>query len=332
MQVSNGSMHRISAPPAFEVQLPAELESAVAARRLLGRAVSAWCLSDSLRQDGELAISELVTNAVLHAGTLIGVQIKRMGAGLRIEVHDGNPHLPVVDAARPEELLSNRSMTGRGLALVAATSDRWGCEPVGCGKVTWAEVGTGQRMVAAAPPPSYPPAPQVPAVPAVAAARGVVRRSAVTGSGRKVHLVGVPVALLLESTRQLSDLQREVQVMSMGRTSPPDLEQVVQTGKPWITDLDLWLDSDRRVAESAAAEGRDTTDFDLLVPEDIASRIDGIAAWLRRAASSIMRRQLLTLPASAEVTAYRRWYGDEILRQLAGREPSPCPVRVPTNS
>ncbi len=183
-------------------------------------------------------------------------------------------------------------------------------------------------MVNPAPVPKFPPPPPAPPIPAEALARGVVRQTAVTGAGRRVHLIGVPVALLLESTRQLSDLQREVQVMALGRSAPPELEHMVQTGRPWISDIDLWTDADRRTAESAAAAGAETVDFEVTVPEDIASRIDGIANWLRRAASSILRRQLLTLPPSAEVTAYRRWYGEEVVRQLSGSHPRPCPIRV----
>lgn len=321
-------MERTSSPAAFEARLPAELESAVAARRLLASAASAWGLGDPVRHDAALAVSELVTNSVLHAGTSIHLLIRRLGSGLRVEVQDGNRHLPVVDAARPEELLSNRSMTGRGLALVAATSDRWGCEPLADGKVIWAEVGTGRRVVEPAAAPRFPPAPPEPAIPGAAARRGVVSRPAMTGSGRRVHLIGVPVAVLFESIQQLSDLQREVQVVAMGRHASSDLDPVVQTGKPWTTDIDLWTDCDRRMAESAAAAGAETVDFDVMVPDDIATRIEGVAAWLCRVARSILRRQLLTLPASPEVTAYRRWYGEEILRQLAGAEPTPCPVRV----
>ncbi|HWE54409.1 MAG TPA: ATP-binding protein [Acidimicrobiales bacterium] len=321
-------MDRVSPLGEYEARLPAELESSVAARRLLASAVSSWGLGDGARQDGALAVSELVTNAVLHAHTPVCVRIKRLGAGIRIEVEDGDPHMPVVSAARPEDLLSNRSMTGRGLALIAATCDRWGAEPRGCGKITWAEVATGQRVIEAVPAPNYPPMPAAPMIPEAVLARGVFRQTAVAGAGRRVHLVGVPVQLLLESTQQLSDLHREMQVMLLGRDAPPELENVVQAGKPWISDIDLWTDSDRRMAESAAALGRETIDFDVLVPEDIVSKIEGVASWLRRAASSITRRQLLTLPATAEVTAYRRWYGDEILRQLSGREPRPCPVRL----
>jgi hypothetical protein len=119
-----------------------------------------------------------------------------------------------------------------------------------------------------------------------------------------------------------------MQVMAMGRDAPPELEGVVQAGRPFISDLDLWTDSDRRFAESAAAAGRETVDFEVFVPDDVASRIEGMAGWLRRAASSIRRRQLLTLPPSSQVAAYRRWYGEEIMSQLAGRDPQPCPVTV----
>ena len=300
----------------------------VVARRLLASSLAAWGMDDPIRSDSALAISELVTNSVLHAGTPVAIRISRLGAGVRIEVHDGDPRIPVVDAARPEDLLSNRSMTGRGLALVAATCDRWGSEPVGCGKVTWAEVGTGRFRLQAEPAPAFPPPAAPPRLAPDAVANGVTTSSAVTAGGRRVHLVGIPVELLLESTRHLSDLQREMQVMAMDRTAPPEVEQVVQAGKPWGTDIDRWVEAERRVAESAMARGERTVDFDVVVPDDIARRIEGIAAWMGRTASSVLRRHLLTLPASDEVAAYRRWYGEEIVAQMAGRPPRPCPVRL----
>ncbi len=300
----------------------------VAARRLLVTSLAEWDLDDGVCNDGALAISELVTNSVLHARTAIGVRISRLGAGVRIEVRDGDPRIPVVEAARPEDLLNNRSMTGRGLALVAATADRWGADPSLGGKVVWAEVGTGQRVLSSEAAPTFPTPPPLPQVTAAARAQGVVTRSALTGGGRRIHLVGVPVKLLLESTRHLSDLQREMQVMAMDRTAPPEVEQVVQAGRPWITDIDQWVDVERRTAESALARGEETVDFDLVVPDDIDRRIDGIAAWMRRAASQALRNHLLTLPASDDVAAYRRWYSEEIISQMSGREPQPCPVRV----
>lgn len=312
----------------FEAQLPAELESVVAARRLLAGSAAAWGLEELIRSDGALAISELVTNSVLHAGTPVGVRVRRLGCGLRIEITDDDPRLPIVDAARPEDLLSNRSMTGRGLALVAAICDRWGCEPRGRGKVVWAEVGTGRRLVAAEPAPAFPPAACPPRVSADALARGAVTTSALTAGGRRVHLVGIPVELLLESSRHLSDLQREMQVMAMDRTAPPEVERVVQAGKPWVSDIDRWVAIDKRAAEQAVARGERTVDVHVVVPDDIARRIDGIGAWVRHTASLVLRRYLLTLPAREEVAAYRRWYGEEIIAQMSGRPPQPCPVRL----
>lgn len=308
-------------------ELPAELESVVFARRLVGGAASTWSLPDGVRNDSCLVMSELVTNSVLHAGTTIEVAVRRLGDGVRIEVSDGNPYLPVVDAASPDDLLSNRSMTGRGLALVAAMSDRWGAEPCEGGKVVWAEVGTGQRVVASAPPPAFPP-PAEPPVPAGALAAGVVTSTAVTGGGRIIRLIGVPVELLLESTQQLADLQREMQVMAMGGTAPPELEGVVQAGKPWSTDIDHWADADRRRAESAYARGEQVIDFDVVVPDDIVGRMEGITRWFGRATSSLMRRYMLTLPARPEVTAYRRWFAEEIAAQISGREPRPFPLNA----
>ncbi len=321
-------MDKGSSPSSYEAQLPAELESVVAARRLLTSSLAAWGLEDCVCSDGALTISELVTNSVLHAGTPVGVRVSRLGAGVRIEVRDWDPRIPVVEAARPEDLLTNRSMTGRGLALVAATADRWGAEPLAGGKMMWAEVGTGRRVVSAEPAPAFPTPMKPPRVPAAARARGVHTRSALTGGGRCIHLVGVPVQLLLESTRHLSDLQREMQVMAMDRTAPPEVEQVVQAGRPWITDIDQWVSSDRRTAESALAMGAETVDFELFVPDDIGRRIEGITAWMRRTASQVLRGHLLTLPPSDDVAAYRRWYGEEIIAQLSGRDPQPCPVRL----
>jgi hypothetical protein len=150
----------------------------------------------------------------------------------------------------------------------------------------------------------------------------------VAGGGRRVHLVGVPVRLLLESSRQLWDLQREMQVVAMDHSAPAELDHVVQAGRPWMADLDLWADPDRRKLERIAASGVDTYDYEVEVPADVADRLAGISAWLRRATSATVGRYLLTLPVSADVSALRRWIGEEIVSQISGSEPRPCPIQV----
>ena len=81
-----------------------------------------------------LLLSELVTNAVLHAGTEIEVEVQLDGDILRVEVRDGDPRLPTV---RHYSLLSG---TGRGLALVAETARSWDVEPLPTGKRVWFEL------------------------------------------------------------------------------------------------------------------------------------------------------------------------------------------------
>jgi anti-sigma regulatory factor (Ser/Thr protein kinase) len=312
----------------YEAQLAPELKSVVAARRLLGVATQAWHVEEGTAGDAALTMSELVTNSVLHARTPVGVAVRRLGTGVRIEVSDGNDHLPVLEAARPEDLLANRSMTGRGLALVAAMSDRWGADPTTEGKVTWAEVGTGQQLVSSVPPAVAPVPGRAKIRPGVPVS-GVVSPSVVAGDGTQVHLIGVPVQLLIESTRQLSDLQREMQVMAMDQSAPSELDGGVEGISPFSWDLSLWAESDRELAEAAVARGDQRLDLDVTVPPDIVDRIDRIVLWLRRMASSLLRRHLLTLPASDEVNAYRYWIREEIVSQLGGRPPQPCPLEIP---
>jgi hypothetical protein len=60
------------------------------------------------------------------------------GTFLRIEVRDPDARaLPTLVAPDVE------AEDGRGMALVAAISDRWGVSLLGDGKVTWCEIATG---------------------------------------------------------------------------------------------------------------------------------------------------------------------------------------------
>jgi anti-sigma regulatory factor (Ser/Thr protein kinase) len=114
--------------------LPPEPSSARACRRFLTAALAQWG-ADQFADDAVLLLSELVTNAVLHARTDIEVIVRLDGNVLRVEVTDGNPQLPNV---RHYSVLSG---TGRGLALVAGTARDWAAErlPAG-GKKVWFEL------------------------------------------------------------------------------------------------------------------------------------------------------------------------------------------------
>ena len=78
-----------------------------------------------------LLTSEVVTNAILHAGTSVDVTVRGVGAGVQIEVTDGVREMPgVVDLPLGTE-------SGRGLRLVAELSEDWGVMPLVGGKTVW---------------------------------------------------------------------------------------------------------------------------------------------------------------------------------------------------
>jgi anti-sigma regulatory factor (Ser/Thr protein kinase) len=89
--------------------------------------------------DAALLVTELVTNAVTHAGGPIGVSAGWVHDALRVEVHDFEPSPPVL---RHPSILDE---TGRGLCPVADLADRWGVMPESHGKTIWFELNADGR-------------------------------------------------------------------------------------------------------------------------------------------------------------------------------------------
>ena len=111
--------------------LPAAPSSAGAARRFV-RDVLGEIGREAWSESASLAVSELVTNAVLHAHTDVELAVVTELEQVRIEVRDDNPVLP---SARSYD---DHATTGRGLELIAAVSDSHGVESLGdAGKVVW---------------------------------------------------------------------------------------------------------------------------------------------------------------------------------------------------
>ena len=100
--------------------------------------------TDVLRAEGRgtgdvpLLVSELATNAVLHARSdfLITVEVGEDGpGGVRVEVSDRNSRLPSFAAVKPD------AYSGRGLMLVQTLSAAWGVDAhAEEGKTIWFEV------------------------------------------------------------------------------------------------------------------------------------------------------------------------------------------------
>jgi hypothetical protein len=81
-----------------------------------------------------LCLSEVVTNAVLHAIPPIQVLGSVVDAKVRVEVSDGSMAAPV------QRTPKNFSPTGRGLMLLDHLASDWGVVITGSGKTVWFEI------------------------------------------------------------------------------------------------------------------------------------------------------------------------------------------------
>ncbi|PPK98124.1 hypothetical protein CLV92_102277 [Kineococcus xinjiangensis] len=113
------------------------MANTVAAARRYVRRVLHELDAAPLEESAELGVSELVTNAMLHARTAFAVTVRRMPTGtVRIEVRDSSP-APV----QPRHF-GVSATTGRGLRLLESVSAAWGITPLPDGtpgKVVWFE-------------------------------------------------------------------------------------------------------------------------------------------------------------------------------------------------
>jgi len=101
------------------------------ARDLVAEACRTWHLSH-LQFSARLIVSELVANAVQHAGTNIDVTVTRRAERLNVIVSDGDHRMPQLPAPR------NGTPAVTGLHLVRALAARWGAIPTSDGKMIWA--------------------------------------------------------------------------------------------------------------------------------------------------------------------------------------------------
>jgi hypothetical protein len=113
--------------------MPADTRSAELARRFVTDTLAAWG-ADGFVWDATTVVSELATNAVLHARTEFTVTLSLVGEALRVEVADSSPRLPMARA------YGARATTGRGMAVLGALSRAHGVEVVADGKTVWCEL------------------------------------------------------------------------------------------------------------------------------------------------------------------------------------------------
>ncbi|MFJ9583117.1 ATP-binding protein [Streptomyces acidicola] len=105
------------------------------ARAEVRRQLESWGLTEQ-SETAELLVSELVTNALLHARSRLRLTLSAAHGVLRCEVSDADGRRPRVHRA------TETSEDGRGMFLVDTLARRWGCHQDGPGKTVWFELAT----------------------------------------------------------------------------------------------------------------------------------------------------------------------------------------------
>jgi anti-sigma regulatory factor (Ser/Thr protein kinase) len=117
---------------------PPQPETPGLARRQLDPVLEQWEIGPDDRWAALLVMSELVTNAVEHAGTRLSLVVTRTIEGLLIEVSDESGAEPKLQTPGTIE------RRGHGLRVVDGLTCRWDWTMSAGGKTVWAMVPLGE--------------------------------------------------------------------------------------------------------------------------------------------------------------------------------------------
>jgi len=112
-------------------------QAAGEARRLARRTLASWGIDQAV-DAVLLVVSELVTNAVTHARSLMTFSLELHDDYVRVGVTDTSPSMPQEQAPEPSE------EHGRGIQLVDLLSSSWGAQILPEGKRVWAQIALSE--------------------------------------------------------------------------------------------------------------------------------------------------------------------------------------------
>lgn len=115
-------------------ELAADPSSVAAARRFVAEELETAGAPDDV-WNARQVVSELATNAVMHAATPFVVEVRVDDEVVAIAVTDRKPLVPAT-----KRRFSAEATTGRGLRLVDMLSRTWGVDSAATTKTVWAEL------------------------------------------------------------------------------------------------------------------------------------------------------------------------------------------------
>ena len=290
--------------------LPGEPGAVSTARRWLTESLRAW--PGPRVETARLLVSEVVTNAVLHARTDIEVRLWVEEGLARVEVADRHPSTPLPKHYRAD------AATGRGLRLLASLADRWGVARTATGKTVWFELGRQ--------PGSTDPAPMR------------LGEAATDGDGSpgpppplvvEICIEDVPIDLYLASEQHNDAVMRELALVAQSANQALAARALTQQLLGLSEEVRLAfatvIPAIKSQVEGAIRRGSPTIDLRMAVPPSGWRALLRLVQQLDEADHYCEEGDLVTLVASPEVRRFRRWYARQVMSQMAGRPPEAWP-------
>jgi hypothetical protein len=299
-------------PDATGVHIDASAESIAEARRMVVAQLTAWSLAE-LAEDARLIVSELLTNAALHARPPVSMKLTRLSSGVKLEVSDGSVEMPLLIRAGTDV------MTGRGWTLIAALSKDWGVMPSPGGKVVWATLQLGQTdALAASSDPDETLEGQSRTVQADLMPIAASHHAEQAARRYEVVLGDVPTDFLLAAKAHIDSLIREFALVesgaAMGTASIPlELTSLIARVTRNFSEA---RQSIKQQAVAARQRNAPRTELVLRLPLSAAeagleylAAVDEVDAYCRAA-------RMLTLESPRDHRIFRHWYVEELVAGL----------------
>jgi anti-sigma regulatory factor (Ser/Thr protein kinase) len=258
-----------------------------------------------LAECAELGVSELVTNALLHATAPLTVRVRGTREHPRVEVRDGSRDLPLMPGAEVRDEDDLLLTFGRGLSIVARCSTAWGVEVEDDGKIVWFVPATHSNEVmvegvvtGAAPPPPREPSPDE----------------------MRIDIRGVPLRAFVEFQRHYRELRREVRLLALAHEAEyPLAKDLADLFGQLETDLREGIGADQ--IDRALQSGAANADLRVAMPRATAATIGRFIEMLEMADAFCRGERLLSLARTPDQQRFQRWFLGEFVRQEKGEPP-----------
>ena len=287
------------------LSLNASPRSVADARRWVVDACRALDRED-LAESAELAVSELVTNALLHAEPPISVRLGGTQEFPRFEVRDGSvkPPAPALHLGDDDTLTT----TCRGLGLVAMCSSAWGARIQSDGKVVWF-VPVAEPRADASP---YSAVIEYDAEPR--------RRHEPLEDPVQIKLLGLARRDYVDFRHRYSEIRRELRLLALASEESYPIARS-------LSELFLIFDEHFRLGdgndplEEFAASELEVADLELTIDRETIASVAQMIDVLELTETFARSERLLAAAATPEQTAFRRWYLGEFVSQGRGKSP-----------